>query len=307
MMTSRTEPPATGAVGGQTMVNYAEELVYTETRDRLLLEGIVVRPVGVPLMSVAVVCIHGFPGNFYTPLLVRIGRGFAGRGMTFVSGNTRGHDIGARVLRKDEQPLHAGSWWELFDESPHDVAAWTDFAAGLGSKGVVLIGYSIGATKVIVYQAERRDPRVRGVASISGPMRRHLGITPEFVGIAESMMAEGNGHALMPVAPWNRRYSPPKPGPVSAQTYLSWTRRSLDVFGLDAREPAIAAVGCPLFACYGTGEPDIGMPDDLEMIRRNAKAAAAIRTAVFEGADHSYAGHEERLIETLAAWVTSIA
>lgn len=289
------------------MAGRMEELAYTETSDGLLLEGVIIRPVGIPLVPVVVVCIHGFPGNFYAPLLIRIGRGLAERGLTFVSGNTRGHDIGARIRRSSQQePLLAGSWWELFDESPRDVAAWIDLAVGLGFSGAVLIGYSIGATKVISYQAEHLDPRVRGVGSISGPVRRHRGITTELVNIAERMVAEGKGQAFMPAEPWSRRYPPPKPGPASAQTYLSWTRRSLDVFGLDTPEPAISAIRCPLFACYGTNEPDIGTPDDLEMIRKNANAAATLQTAVFEGADHSYAGHEERLLDTIAGWAARI-
>lgn len=176
-----------------------------------------------------------------------------------------------------------------------------------GAAGVALVGYSIGATKAVYYQAHRQDHRVRGVAAVSGPTRRHRGVTREFAELAERMVAEGRGRDLMPVEPWGRSFSPPKPGPVSAQTYLSWARSNLDVFGLDASEPAIAAIRCPVFACYGTNEEEIGTPDDLETIRKNARAALAVDTKVFEGATHAYAGHEASLAAALGDWITTLA
>jgi pimeloyl-ACP methyl ester carboxylesterase len=147
---------------------------------------------------------------------------------------------------------------------------------------------------------------VRGVAAVSGPTRRHRGITPDFTAIADQMVAEGRGRDLMPAEPWSRSYSPPKPGPVSAQTYLSWARSNLDVFGLDTLEPAIAAIRCPLFACYGTNEAEIGTPDDLGTIRKNARASTGVETKVFEGCGHAYAGHEMSLADALANWISTL-
>src|SRR5262245_57090572 len=110
---------------------YLEEFVGTETEDGLRLDGAVIRPAGVEAKPLAVVWIHGFTGRFYERFIVTIGREFAGYGYTLVTGDNRGHHCGATMDRKDGRPMLAGGWWEQLDESPYDVAAWIDFAAGL--------------------------------------------------------------------------------------------------------------------------------------------------------------------------------
>lgn len=136
--------------------NSTEELVYVETADGVLLEGAVIRPAGPEPRPPAIVWVHGLTGRFYSPMSVTIGRELAGRGFVFVTGNNRGHDFGTLVRRRG-QPVLAGGGWERFEESPYDVAAWTGYAAGLGGRGVVLLGHSLGALKVAYYQAERQD------------------------------------------------------------------------------------------------------------------------------------------------------
>ncbi len=286
--------------------SYSERLVYTETEDRMVLEGVMVQPLDMAQPN-AILWIHGFPGNFYRPFYIQVGRWLAGNGLAFVSGNTRGHDLGALILRRGGPPLRGGSWWERFDESPRDLSAWIDFTVALGFEGVVLVGYSLGATKVIQYQAARQDPRVRALAVVSGPVRRGRGVTAEFVAVAQAMVEAGQGEALMPSAPWHSSTPPPLPGPVSAQTYLSWARNSLDVFGLDSPRSALAEIRCPVFACYGSNEPDIGTAADLSLIRRNAVAAPEVCCQLFAGADHSYAGHEEDLARAISVWVKELA
>ncbi|MBI4277370.1 MAG: alpha/beta fold hydrolase, partial [Armatimonadetes bacterium] len=221
-------------------------------------------------------------------------------------GNTRGHDVGSQLYLKDGTSLLGGCWWEKFDESPRDVAAWVSFAAGLDLGGVALVGHSLGAQKVVYYQAQRQDPRVRGVIAASGPMRRGRGIKPETLALAGRMVAEGRAEALLPIDPWLDEFPPPKPGPVSAQTFLSYARFDLDVFGVDTPEPAVAKIRCPLFACYGTEEPEMATAPDLDIIRRTARASSRVDTRMFDGADHSYTGHEQTVGAAFAAWLDTL-
>ncbi len=61
---------------------YREDVVYTSSEDDLLLEGALIRPVGVPIQAVSVVWIHGNAGRFYDyPYM-------AMAGYPCVSGNT---------------------------------------------------------------------------------------------------------------------------------------------------------------------------------------------------------------------------
>lgn len=70
-----------------------------------------------------------------------------------------------------DMPTGGGSAWERLEEAPRDLAAWVDLAAPLGAGGVVLAGHSSGAQRVVLYQAERQDTRVVGLALASPDLR----------------------------------------------------------------------------------------------------------------------------------------
>ena len=129
------------------------------------------RPTREEVRSLALVWVHGLTSKFYAPTEIKVGRGVVDAGYLVVSGNNRGHDFGSRVRRNDGDVVLGGGGWERFDESPRDLAAWISFAASLGFERVALLGHSLGALKVVYYQAQRQDPRVAGVVAASPPLR----------------------------------------------------------------------------------------------------------------------------------------
>jgi pimeloyl-ACP methyl ester carboxylesterase len=158
------------------------------------------------------------------------------------------------------RPVLQGSWWERFDESPRDVAAWINFVVASGVTQVVLIGHSFGALKAVYSLAERPDPRVSGLVIASPPVTRLRAIEPQVLAVAEKMSAEGRAHELLP---WGSHVSILGALAVSAQTYLSWAGGKRDVFGVDSSDPPIAHITCPVLAFYSTSN-DIGGADDLD-------------------------------------------
>lgn len=280
---------------------YAEELVYTDTEDGLNLEGVVIHPTATSPKPLAVVWVHGLTGRFYAKSAILTGRDLAAEGYTFVSGNNRGHDFGARYWNAETgQPLLAGGGWERFDESPYDVDAWITFAASLGYERIVVVGHSLGALKVAHYQALRQDPRIVGLVAASAalPAARPK---PELIALAERMEAEGRDQDLLP---WGS--STAGAGTHSAATFLNRVRTGLDQYGLDDPEPAIGTIRCPVLAIFGTVQ-DTGTAADLEMIRRNAKRATRVDTAMIEGADHIYTGRESAVAGVILAWLDSLS
>ena len=278
----------------------SEELVYVESDDGLLLEGVVLRPLATSEKELAVVWIHGLTGKFYAPSTIKIGRALAARGHTFVAGNNRGHDFGAVYRTKTGERRILGGGWERFDESPYDVAAWVGFAMELGFRGVVLIGHSLGALKVCYYQAHRQDPRVVGVVAASPPLRAGR-VDPKVLAQAERMVAEGRGRDLLP---WD--VSQAGAGTHSAETLLNRVQANIDVYGFQTPAPAVGQIRCPIFAIYGTDEAWVGGPSDLEVIRRNAVEARRVDTRMMEGADHTYTGHEADVASVFAEWIDSL-
>jgi pimeloyl-ACP methyl ester carboxylesterase len=280
---------------------YEEELVYIQAEDGLPLEGAVIGPTGPHRQPVPLLFVHGLTGKFYSPSVVRIGRELAQRGYTFVTGNNRGHDGGYPFRPSPDAPprIFGGSWEDVF-ECVHDISAWLTFTVGLGFARVGLLGHSLGARKVALYQGGRQDERVAGLVTASPPIRS-VRPRPELIAQASAMVAAGRGQDLLP---WG--ISQAGMGTSSARAYLDRFKPGWDVFGVEGGESAIARVRCPLLAFYGTEESWVGGADELELIKRNARAAARVETRLFEGADHSYTGKHVQVGETLAAWLETL-
>ena len=291
-----------GGGGDNTMATLTtEELVYTESGDGIELQGVAIRPAGVPPREVAAVWVHGAGARFYPRPHVEIGRAVAARGSPVVLGNNRGHHLGTNLYRGGMptlggEQLLGGTLWERFEESPHDVAGWVDFAMTLGVRGVVLVGHSRGARKVVYYQAQRQDPRVLGVVLASlGRVDPVSDRDPELLARAERLVAEGRGQDLLP-------RTRPEPG-LSAQTYLSNARPEHDPYGADTPDPGIARVRCPLLLFYGTREPGAA---HLEALRRLASGASRVDARVIDGAVHSYHGSEAAVAGVIADWLEAV-
>src|SRR5688572_12832135 len=175
---------------------HAEKLVYAESEDGYLLEGALFTPADGGRDKLPVVWMHGFTGRFYEQHTVAIGRRLAERGHVFVTGNNRGHNLGANIVNlRGGEHLHGGAWWEKFDESPRDYSGWIGYTVGLGFPRVVLVGHSLGAMKAVYYMAERQDPRVAALVSASGPVRVHQRMREqsERLELARQWVADGRG------------------------------------------------------------------------------------------------------------------
>ena len=88
---------------------YSEEIVYTDTEDGLVLEGVVIRPTTASPRPFAVVWVHGLTGRFYEKSTILICRDLASEGYTVVSGNNRGHHFGARIPARRAAPVLAAA------------------------------------------------------------------------------------------------------------------------------------------------------------------------------------------------------
>lgn len=276
--------------------SYEEQLLFTRATDDVPLEGALISPAGHRSKDLGVVWIHGGASKFYEPHYVAIGREMARRGYSFLTGNTRGHD-GFTLLWRGDQPTPSGGSFERFDESPRDLSAWLDVASASGLQGVVLAGHSMGAAKVVYYQALKQDSRVHGLVAVSPPIPWPP--LPDRISLAKGMVEEGRGQELLPhlegTPPWNI---------VSAQLVLTREEVARHAFDSDSQTPWVAQIQCPLLVLYGGAE---GVePNWLETIRANAAPAGPIDMRIVEGADHEYGGHEKAVAEVLAEWINTL-
>jgi pimeloyl-ACP methyl ester carboxylesterase len=285
-----------------------EEIVYTSSEDGFLLEGLHIRPAEettAPLPGI--VWIHGNAGRFYDYPYVRIGRALAGAGFAVYCANTRGHDISAFLWHAQDQrrprpwespqdmPIGAGSAWDALEEAPRDLAAWVDLARSThAADHVVLVGHSSGAQRVVLYQAERKDPAVAGLVLASPDLVGFM--PPGQQSVAEQMVADGRGMEVLPAqpfAPWYRQ---------SAQNVVGRSKALSHMLDSSNDEPAtISLVNCPMLAFYGTKERSAETM--LQKIQAAATGAPSLDSRLIEGADHIYSGQEEQVAQAIAGWI----
>ncbi len=280
-----------------TMKKHSEELAFIESEDGLSLTGAVIRPVDSTHRSVAVVWIHGNTGKFCDYPYITIGRAIAGQGYSFISGNTRGHDISVTLWKMpDDQSVAGGSAWEIYEESPFDIGAWVNYAAGFGVQKVILVGHSLGAAKVVYYQALRQDPRVGGMVAASPDLYGHW--SAELISEAQRLVTAGQSTELLPPlmgAFWYR---------LSAQNIASRSNVLSQIYASETGAPTIAEIGSPLLAFFGTH--DVGGANELEIIRKNAVKSSRIDTKLIENADHVYTGYETQTAKLIATWIETL-
>jgi len=288
---------------------FPEQLVYARSHDDIVDAGALFAPPKNVAKPIAVIWIHGWGANFYSPTYVGIGRALANRGYTTIVGNTRMHDLGNVEAWRGEQRIRGGGYWGIASDQQRDIAAWIDFAEARRFKQVILVGHSAGWAAVTQYQAEKQDPRVVGIVVASGSIYPGTGPTdPDQIAQATRMMAEGRPDDL--VKDPKRSF----PSFISAATMLDIVNSPpefKDFWGTQTatRDPGVTRIRCPLLAFFGT-RGDVGNEEDLELlkssIKRQSGGPSRVNTLMIHGADHMYAGQEEQVAETIASWVASL-
>jgi pimeloyl-ACP methyl ester carboxylesterase len=284
---------------------FPEELVYVRSADDIVNGGAMFTASKTTAKPIAVIWIHGWGTNFYSPTYAMIGRALAARGYTTISGNTRMHDLGNVAGYQMGKRIRGGGYWGVASEEVRDLDAWVDFADGQGFKQVVLVGHSAGWSAVRRYQAEKQDSRVVGMVLASGAVRGDTG-PPDAEQLTEAkrLIAAGEGDALI------RDPKRSFPSYVSAATFLDIANAPPDLqdfFGVQTQtqHPGVTRVTCPLLAFFGT-RGDVGNAEELEVlkssIRRQPRGPSHVDTVMIENADHMYTGEEAQVAQIIADW-----
>jgi pimeloyl-ACP methyl ester carboxylesterase len=274
-----------------------EALVYTQSEDGLLLAGIRITPAHTLSTPITILWIHGNTGTFYDWPYVAVGRALVEHGYSFLSCNTRGHDITATVYRlPDDIPIAGGSAWEQLEDAPADLGAWVAFAIETGSQHIVLVGHSHGATKSILYQGQRADPRVGAIILASPEQHGHW---IDSLPTAQELVATGRPNALLTLFPEEPWYQ------LAAHNIVSRAQALEQAYTRKQGTPYLGTITSPILAIYGTGG-DVGGEADLALLRQTARQSRRMDTKLIEGADHVYTGYEAQLASLIADWITGV-
>jgi pimeloyl-ACP methyl ester carboxylesterase len=286
------------------------ELARVWTEDGLQLQGLYCRPENGGALP-AVLHIHGASSNFYrSQFLDPLADELAQRGYTFLTGNTRGHDIISKVYSRDPSATRLrGVAYEVFEECVVDIAAWVRLLGERGHREMILLGHSFGAHKVAFYQGETLDRRIRGLVLMSPADERFwleaMGDQVDhLLDSLSEMVASGQGDRLLQGAL--------SPYPMSAATMHSMlVSGKSDIFKFGRPyEPweVVARLSCPILAMMGTVGEFIASPaaDALAVLKGKAASSPRCDTVVVEGAPHNYRGHESEVTEAIVGWLEDV-
>ena len=105
-----------GPADNQEAAGFAEQIVQVQTKDDIVDSGALFAPPKDAAKPVAVIWIHGWGVNFYSPTYVAISRALAKRGYTTITGNTRMHDLGNVEAWRGEKRIRGGGYWGVASE-----------------------------------------------------------------------------------------------------------------------------------------------------------------------------------------------
>lgn len=283
---------------------FPEQLVFVRAADDVVSGGILFNSPKQSSKPLAIIWVHGWGANFYTPSYVGIGRALAERGFPTISVNTRMHDIGnVEKYTLTGRRVRGGGYWGVTSEDARDIAAWIEYAEQIGYSRVVLVGHSAGWASVGRYQADSQDHRVAGLVFASpGVGYSAEPDDPQLLAQAKKLVNEGGGEDLLRLP--HRSY----PSFISAATFLdiaNTPREYKDFFGTQTSNPAITRVTCPVLAFFGAKD-DIGGEKELNLltssVRRLPRGPQKVDTAMVVNGNHEYVGEEAKVAQTIARW-----
>jgi pimeloyl-ACP methyl ester carboxylesterase len=279
------------------------DLVQTQTRDGVRLDGIYQAPTGAdteyPLDAVCFV--HGTGGNFYgSTMFDALAEHFLARGCGVLRVNTRGHDgISTAVTPQGGRRL--GAAYEAVDDCRHDLAAWVEWLRPRAPR-VGLVGHSLGAVKSIYALASPGAPGVAALVAISPPRLSYSWFCESPQGTeflaeyrrAEELVQQGQPTALLDV-------KLPLPFAITAAGYA-------EKYGPDERYNYLKFIGgvpCPTLVTLGAVEAanNMAFKGAFEDLRGRADKLPRVTATLIDRADHFYAGVRAELIRSIEEWM----
>lgn len=283
---------ATGCamVGPVASPEFTAELVQVPTTDGVRLDGALWRPADDSGKKPALLLVHGYAGNFYTGW-PGLALPLAQNGHPTLTLNMRDHDLTPQT--------------SLFDDNRADIEAGVNLLAGHGASQIVLVGQSLGTNRVLFYQAETQDPRVRGVVVMAAPgnllewnvrifgRERALALLAE----AQQKVQEGQGTELMLV----------DLGPLGKTLYSA--RHIVSLRGPETRSDPfrnIARIRVPILILHGTADR-LADPVVAERLKAAAVNAPSVELHMIPGADHGLPGYPDAVLPILTSWLEKIS
>lgn len=264
------------------------ELVKTVTSDEIVLDGAFFAPEdnGPQDRAIdAILMVHGSAGSFYGGLIADQAERFRNAGYAVASFNTTGHS-----LVWGQAGSFFGNATEILDRCRLDIAAGIDWLESRRYRRIAIFGHSMGAVKVVYYQAFVQDPRVAAVIS-SSPVRLSHNYFLQSEGAEEYRQHYEKAKALIDAGRPDAFFETTFPMP-----HLFSARGYIDKHGPEERYTLTKytnRVKCPLLIMAGSLETHPRLLDCAKDMYATITDNPNAKLVIQEGADHGWSEMRE--------------
>ena len=281
------------------------DLIQTTTRDEVRLDGTFRLPAADTerRLTLGACCLlHGTGGNFYnSTLLEAMAQRLLGLGCAVLIANTRGHDGISNAVR-GQSGIRQGAAYEVVDDCPHDLAAWTAWLRERLGPRVAWLGHSLGAVKCLYANAQEPQLGPAGIIAVSPPRLSYSWFCSSPAAsdfLTDYRQAEALVNAGQPTTLLEVKF--PLPFVITAAGYL-------EKYGPDERYNylrALNGLACPTLLTLGEVEANHnpafqGIPAAIADL---ARKPGRFHLEMIAGADHFYSGVREPLLARIEAWL----
>ena len=268
----------------------------------MLLQGLLYTPAS--SSKEAVIFVHGATGNFYQDRFIdSMAKKFTEKGYTFLAANNRGHDFISMIpVVGTAEYKKIGAAFETFTDCILDIKAMIDFLEKEGYTKFVLIGHSLGASKVAFYQSQKVDKRVKKIIFISPiPVVDIYNTDPSHHALekqATELIGQGRTEEIMDNKLLGWVY-------ICPTTYLQYgvVSGAADIFNTKkiTQNSPLSKITVPIVVVWGDKDELcnlISIPQCISVVKQEA-INTTVNVEIIQGAGHTYEGFEKILSEKI--------
>ncbi len=259
--------------------------------------------------DVAAIHLHGMSGNGYeNHFLDNLRAMFSKNSISLFTIDSRGSGMmnsfwkGGNTNSWGEGTKLGGSCFEIFEESELDIQGAVDYLKTLGKTRFILLGHSLGGSKVVNYLVTKNRPEVIAAILLAPTdMVGWANTDPNnqtYLQKAKKLMAEGKGEELVGAECWIDKT------PLSAQTYptICEAGRPVDIYGDKNGKTPLGMIEIPTLIVYGSADIGITKVDGSMgkwLGRVNKIKNKNTQISVIQDSSHSFKSYEDKLSDSV--------
>lgn len=262
----------------------------------------------------AVVFIHGFTSDFYSPVFIHsISQELKQKNFAVILAQNRGTGIQTEFRKNDGDHCYLGSFFEKLEDAHLDISAHIEFLLNEGYQEIILMGHSLGTLKTTRYLFEGKYKNIITKLVLLAPFDKNAFMVRKgnerwdyFLKVAEAKIKEGSGRDQVPV-PEFEDY------PLSYECFVSWYNKTelsclWDFYRKEYEGNLIREIKLPVQVILGDQDEFVDYPEFNENAQTVLdflnKTLPNCHTRLLKDSNHTYNGREAEVAKVVSEFVS---